>query len=118
MAMELAAALAIGLIVGAAATWLLMREDLTYLRNELRVAHAQIAHAVMSEGAQIPARLEEVEPLKPLSAELQACVDQWEGAENQATEEGKIRNWLGQGRDIRSILRQYGMDRPDVAVRT
>ncbi len=115
MAMELAITLAVGLIVGAAATWLLMREDLTYLRDELRVAHAQIAHAVMSEGAQIPARLEEVEPLKPLDSEYQACIQQWEGAENQVIEEAKIRNWIGQGWAKESILRQYGMDRPDVA---
>jgi hypothetical protein len=116
--MELATALAVGLTLGALATWLLQREQLSYLRSELKVAHAQIAHAVLDQGARVPARLEEVEPLEPLTAELQACVDQWEGPENQATEEAKIRNWLGQGRDMKSILRQYGMERPDVAVRT
>ena len=106
--MTLAATLLAGLLIGALATWLLMREDLTYLRDELRVAHAQIAHAVMSEGAQVPPRIEEIEPPKPLTSELQACVDEWEDPESRAVEELKIRGWLAEGRAIKSILRQYG----------
>lgn len=99
---------AAGLILGALATWLLQRTEIKYLRDELRVAHAQIAHAVMHEGAEIPARYEEPEPIKPLTSELQACVDQWEDADSRATEEAKIRQWLAEGRLVKSILRQYG----------
>ena len=100
-------ALTIGLALGALATWLLQRTEIKYLRDELRVAHAQIAHAVMSEGATIPARYEEPEPVEPLTKELQACVEQWEDPDSQATEEAKIRQWLAEGRVEGSILRQY-----------
>ena len=63
-------ALTAGLLRGALATWLLQRTEIKYLRDELRVAHAQIAHAVMSEGATIPARYEEPEPVEPLTKEF------------------------------------------------
>ena len=101
-------ALLAGLALGALATWLLQRTDIKYLRDELRVAHAQIAHAVMHEGAEIPARYEEPEPLKPLSKALQACVDQWDTAESRAIEEAKIQQWLAEGWGEPAILRQYG----------
>ncbi len=106
--MTIAATLAIGLILGALATWLLQRDERKYLRDELRVAHAQIAHAVMQEGAQIPARYEEPEPLEPLSKELRACVDQWDSAESRAIEEAKIRQWQAEGWGVPAILKQYG----------
>ncbi len=107
--MDLAVTLGIGLIVGAFAAWFIQRDERVYLRDELKVAHAQIAHAVMQEGAQIPARYEAPEPVEPLSKELQECVEQWEGAENQVTEEARIRQWLAEDRSIDSILRQYGV---------
>ena len=96
-----------GLLIGALATWFLQRTEIKYLRDELRVAHAQIAHAVMQDGAVIPPRFEEPEPIEPLPEKLQACVDQWDTADSRATEEAQIRNWLGQGRHVDSILRQY-----------
>ncbi len=107
--MELAISLAIGLIVGALATWLIQRDERRYLREELKVAHAQIAHAVMSEGAQIPARYEEPEPVEPLDSEYQACITQWEDPENQAIEEAKIRSYIAEGYGKPAILRQYGV---------
>ena len=99
---------AAGLILGALATFLLQRTEIKYLRDELRVAHAQIAHAVIHEGAEIPARYEEPEPIKPLSQELQACVDQWEDVDSRATEEAKIRQWQAEDWGTEAILRQYG----------
>ena len=106
--MTLAITAAAGLILGALATWLLQRTEIKYLRDELRVAHAQIAHAVIHEGAEIPARYEEPEPIKPLSQELQACVDQWEDVDSRAIEEAKIRQWQAEGWGTEAILRQYG----------
>ena len=107
--MDLTITLGVGLVVGALATWFIGRDEKRYLRDELKVAHAQIAHAVIQEGAQIPARFEAPEPVEPLTAELMKCVEQWEGAENQVTEEAKIRQWLAEGRKTSSILRQYGV---------
>ncbi|KKM65041.1 hypothetical protein LCGC14_1495270 [marine sediment metagenome] len=106
--MELAITLAVGLALGALATWLLQRGELKYLRSELRVTHAQIAHAVLSEGATVPPRFEEPEPIEPLSKKLQAVIDEWEGADSRATEEAKIRSYLAEGYGEEAILRQYG----------
>ena len=107
--MELAATLAIGLALGALATWLLQRDERKYLRDELKVAHAQIAHAVIQEGATIPPRFEEPEPVKPLSKTLQAVIDEWESPDSLATKEAEIRHWLGEGWGEEAILRQYGV---------
>lgn len=106
--MEYAITLAVGLIVGALATWFIQRTEIRYLRDELKVAHAQIAHAVMKEGAEIPARYEEPEPLEPLDSEYQACITQWEDPESQAIEEAKIRGYIAEGYGKTAILRQYG----------
>ena len=106
--MTLAVTLAIGLILGALATWLLQHAELKYLRDELKVAHAQIAHAVIHEGAEIPARYEEPDPIEPLTSELQAVIDEWEDGESRVAVEAQIRNWMGQGWGIEAILRQYG----------
>ena len=105
--MELAAYLSAGLTTGSLLTWLVQRGHIKYLRDELKVAHAQIAHAVIQERAVIPERLEPIEPLKPLSKELQACVDQWDTAESRAVEEHRIRGWQAEGWAVKSILRQY-----------
>ncbi len=99
--------LAFGLATGAAATWLLQRTEIKYLRDELKVAHAQIAHAVLSEGAQIPMRVEEPEPMKPLPAELGEVVHDWEDPESRIIEEAKIRHQLAEGYGVNAILRQY-----------
>ncbi len=109
--MELAATLAIGLTLGALATWLLQRTELHYLRSELRVAHAQIAHAVIQEGATVPPRFEEPAPIEPLSKALQAAVNEWESPESRAVEEAKIRHWQAEGWGEESILRQYGANK-------
>lgn len=100
---------AAGLILGALATWFLQRTEIRYLRDELKVAHAQIAHAVMQEGAQIPARLEPIDLPEPLTGELRECVEQWEGAESQAAVEADIRRYQAEGYKIPAILRQYGV---------
>ena len=109
--MELAATLAIGLALGAVATWLIQRGELKYLRDELRVAHAQIAHAVIQEGAVVPPRYEEPAPIEPLSKTLQAVIDEWESPESRATKEAEIRHWLGQGWGEEAILRQFGANK-------
>ena len=106
--MEIATTLGIGLTLGSLLTWLVHRGELGYLREELKVAHAQIAHAVIQERALIPPRIEPVEPIKPLTKELQDCVDQWDEPESRAVEEAKIRGWLADDHSIKSILRQYG----------
>lgn len=112
--MDLAIALMVGLIVGSALTWLVHREELQYLRGELKVAHAQIAHAVIEDRAVIPPRLEPVPPPDPLPSELRPCVEQWDSPESQAIEEHKIRGYLAEGYGIPAILRLYGM-RPEGA---
>ena len=106
--MELAVTLAIGLALGALATWLLQRDERKYLRDELKVAHAQIAHAVIQEGATMPPRFEEPEPVKPLSKGLQGAIDEWESPESRAIEEAKIRHYQAEGWGEEAILRQYG----------
>ena len=106
--MELAVTLSIGLALGSLLTWLVHRGELGYLREELKVAHAQIAHAVIEDGALIPPRIEPVEPIKPLSKKLQECVEQWDEPESRAVEEAKIRGWQGEGWGEKAILRQYG----------
>ena len=106
--MELAVTLAIGLALGALGTWLLQRAELKYLRAELKVAHAQIAHAVIQEGATIPPRFEEPEPAKPLSKKLQAVIDEWESADSRAIKEAEIRQYQAEGYGEEAILRQYG----------
>ncbi len=106
--MELAVTLAIGLALGALATWLIQRDELKYLRSELKVAHAQIAHAVIQEGATVPPRYEEPAPIEPLSEALRSVVNEWEGADSRATQEAKIRQWQAEGYGEEAILRQYG----------
>jgi len=106
--MELAATLGIGLTVGSALTWLVQRGHIKYLREELKIAHAQIAHAVIEDKALIPPRLEPIEPPKPLSKKLQDVVNEWEDAESRAVTEAKIRAWQGEGWGEKAILRQYG----------
>ena len=107
--MELAVTLAIGLALGVLGTWLLQRDERKYLRDELKVAHAQIAHAVLSDGATIPPRFEEPEPVEPLSKGLQEAIDEWESPESRAVEEGKIRHDQAEGWGEEAILRQYGV---------
>lgn len=102
-------ALAGGLVLGVLLTWLVHRDELKYLRTELRVAQAQIAHAVIHQQAVIPPRTEEVEPLEPLSGALKEVIGQWEGAESQAVEEYKIRGYIAEGWGEAAILRQYGV---------
>ena len=99
--------LAGGILFGAGMTKMACREEIKYLREELKVAHAQIAHAVIQERAVIPERVEPPEPIEPLSKELQECVDQWDTVESRAVEEHKIRGWQAEGWDIKTILRQY-----------
>lgn len=106
--MEVAALYLIGGIgFGVACAYNVHRGEIKYLREELKVAHAQIAHAVIQERAVIPERVEPVEPLPPLTKELQECVDQWDTVESRAVEEHKIRGWQAEGWDIKTILRQY-----------
>ena len=108
LAIALTVTAVLGMILGAVLVYLLTDEERKYLRAELKAAHAQIAHAVIHEQAQIPARTEEVEPVKPLPSELQAVVDDWDEPESRAVEEAKIRSYLAGGHGIPSILRQYG----------
>ena len=108
-ALSVTAALLVGLFGGAVLVHLVRVGELKYLRAELRVAQAQIAHAVVKDGAVIPPRLEEVEPIPPLPSHLQELVDQWEGVESKAVEESKIRNWLAEGWGDAAIMRQYGV---------
>ncbi len=98
----------IGVLIGAVLMYLLRWEEVRYLRSELKVAHAQIAHAVINENAVMPARYEEPEPLKPLSAALQDTVNQWEGAEIRAETEAEIRRWQAEGYKEAAIVKQFG----------
>jgi hypothetical protein len=102
-------ALAAGLTIGYTLCYLAYREERKWLRAELRVAHAQIAHAVVHEGATVPARLEPAPPPEPLSGALRECVEQWDTAESRAVEEAKIRGWQAEGWGEAAILKQYGV---------
>ncbi len=104
---ELTIAVVAGFTLGATLAWLISRGEIGYLRAELKGTHAQIAHAVMKEGAIVPPLTEEIEPVKPLPSELQAVVNEWEGADSRVIEEAKIRGYLAEGYGIAAILRQY-----------
>jgi hypothetical protein len=103
-------AFAAGLALGCVATWFVHREELGYLRTELKAAHAQIAHAVLVRGdVVVPPRMEEPVALEPLDREYRDIVEQWEGADSRATEEHKIRGYIAEGWGKAAILRQYGV---------
>ena len=97
-----------GIAFGCAITWFVHRDELKYLREELRSAQGQIAHAVMVDKAIIPPREVEIEPVPPLPPELQSVVDEWESPESRAVEESRIRGWMAEGYGPEAILRQYG----------
>ena len=103
LAITAAVAFVIGMLISLHATY----SEIRYLRDELKGTHAQIAHAVLKEGAVVPPLTEEIEPLKPLPSELQAVVNEWEGADSRLIEETKIRAWMAEGYGIAAILRQY-----------
>lgn len=102
----LAAAFA-GLALGYALCYLGYHAERKYLRDELRVAHAQIAHAVIHEHAAVPPRLEPVPPPEPLSSALREAIEEWEDPESRAIQESKIRNWQAEGWGEAAILRQF-----------
>lgn len=102
-------ALVAGLVVGYGLAYLGYREERRYLRDELKVAHAQIAHAVLHDHALIPPRVEPMPAPEPLSGTLQAVVDEWESPDTRATVEQQIRGWLAEGWGETAILRQYGV---------
>lgn len=97
-----------GLVVGVCLTKWVDLGELEYLRNALKMAHAQIAHAVLKEGATVPPVHEPTPPPEPLSKALQDAVGEWEGAEAQASTEAKIRQWLAEGYGEAAILKQLG----------
>ena len=101
-------ALAAGLVTGYVLCYLGYYEERKFLRNELRVAHAQIAHAVVHDRAVIPQRIDPAPEPEPLPSELQALVEQWDSPESRAVEEHRIRGWLAEGYKIPAIQRQYG----------
>ena len=101
-------AIGVAFVLGYALKWLSGLEEIRYLRSELKVAHAQIAHAVINENAVMPARYVEPEPLKPLSAALQDTVNQWEGADTRAEIEADIRRAQAEGYSEAAIVKQFG----------
>jgi hypothetical protein len=105
-----AAAILAAFVVGYVLAWWGHREERTYLRDELRVAQAQIAHAVLVDRAVIPPRFEPVPEPEPLPSELQSIVQEWESLESRAVEEHKIRGWLAEGWGLKAIQRQYGVN--------
>ena len=100
-------ALVAGLILGCVGTWFVHRDELKYLRTELRAAQDRITGAVFSGEAIVPPRAEEPVEIEPLPSELMECVNQWESPESRALEEHKIRGWLAEGWGNEAILRQY-----------
>ncbi len=102
-------AAAAGLILGVLLSTYIHRGEVKHLREENRIAHAQIAHAVISEGAQIPARIEPMPEPDPLSEKMQGIVNEWEeGSESRAITEHKIRGYLAEGYGEVAIARQFG----------
>ena len=108
--MELVIAASIGIVTGAVCAGLVHREELKWLRGELRVAHAQIAHAVIQDHAQVPARVEPVPEPEPLSKALTECIEQWEDADSRAVEEAKVRGYLAEGYSEKAVLKLYGVN--------
>lgn len=100
-------ALVAGLIIGAALTWFVHRDELEYLRRELAQATDRLAHARIEKGAEIAPRPVEYEPPEPLPAELQQIVNEWEDPESRAVTESKIRGWIAEGWGNEAILRQF-----------
>jgi hypothetical protein len=102
-------AFAVGLVLGVTLTYYVHREEVRYLRHELRVAHAQIAHAVIHERAMVPARVEPVPEPEPLPGELRDIIDEWEDPESRAVQEARVRGWLAEGWGVPAIKRQCGV---------
>ena len=104
--------LLLGLLAGAAGTWWVQRNELTYLRDELRVAQDRLLHAWHKE-AIIPPRPQEIEPVKPLPPELQAVVNDWDSPESRAAMDTKLRRlFFDQGQGIPAILKQLENEHP------
>lgn len=102
------AAILTAFVAGYALAWWHHLDERKWLRAELRVAQAQIAHAVVADGAKIPPRIEPAAELPPLSKRLRAAIEEWEGTEAQANTEANIRKWLGEGYGEEAILRMVG----------
>ena len=104
----IAAAVLAAFAIGYALAYFGHLDERKWLRAELRVAQAQIAHAVVKDGATIPPRIEPLPEIPPLSARLRAAIEEWEGPEAQANTEANIRKWLGEGHGEEAILRMVG----------
>lgn len=105
--MNLALLALFSLLLGAAAVWLLQREELTYLRSELRIAQDRLLHAWRDEKALIPPRPEEAPPPPPpIPPELQEYIDAWDSPDSKAATAALIRARLDQGMKPLAIMRE------------
>lgn len=110
--MVIALFLLLGLVAGAGGTWWVQRNELRYLRAELRIAQDRLVHA-WHQQAIIPPRPTEVKPVEALPQELQHFVDDWESPESRAAMETRLRSlYFDQGLGIPAIIRQMENDHP------
>lgn len=103
---------AVAFMLGVASCYLVHRAEIRYLRSELKGTHAQIAHAVMREGAEVPALFEDMPEIEPLSKKLREIVNEWEDADSRAVQEAKIRGWIAEGWGEKAIIRQFQAGEP------
>jgi hypothetical protein len=106
-----AASLLVGLCLGALGVWWLQRQELVYLRAELKVATDRLVHA-WKEGAVISPRPVETVPVAPLPPELLDAVNEWESPESRLAEEAAFREKLAHGWGVKAILKERENNHP------
>lgn len=111
--MVTSSALLLGLLLGGLGVWFLQRQELAYLRAELRIAQDRLLHAWRDDRAVIPPRPVEVEPQKPLPPELQELVNEWESPQARADLETRLRGlYFDKGWGVQAILKQQENEHP------
>ena len=106
--MDIAIALAVGLIIGAGGVWFVREREMWYLRKEASGATDRLVHAWRDDpNVVIPPRETEQVVLEALPPDLKREVDQWEDPVVRAETEATIRSLMGQGLGQAAILKTF-----------